>query len=279
MSNLPLYGLVGSDISSSLSPFIHEKSAEILGLSIHYELFEFAPSSSFGDVLRVLNQRSISGLNITAPFKEAAAKSLESKIHSLNTLKWDGKHQYWEGYSTDGRGLETALFHAGFKLQNFSAVIIIGNGGAAKSFLDHCSIDSDRFRGSKFFVVGRQKKSWDRLFPLIQLQELGWSVRELQDICSSSLPPGGRVLCIQASSLPGDGSDALQEFEGIDEFLPLACILDMNYKSKIKVWERAASRGVAVQNGLGMLVAQALESQKIWWEKAADYRDIFRCFI
>jgi shikimate dehydrogenase len=70
-------GLVGSGIDMSLTPAFHELAGERLGLDIGYELVPQAPDrvGELEVILRELAADGFHGVNVTVPFKGAAARA------------------------------------------------------------------------------------------------------------------------------------------------------------------------------------------------------------
>lgn len=69
------YGLIGQNISYSLSPLIHKTSAQSLGLVIDYQIYEPGADrlNSFIQNFFIEGGR---GLNVTVPYKEKIAEQL-----------------------------------------------------------------------------------------------------------------------------------------------------------------------------------------------------------
>jgi shikimate dehydrogenase len=126
MSN---FAVLGSPISHSKSPVIHNAIFRELGESHSYQVVELAT-----DLKGYLSQLDDSwqGLSLTMPLKEQAldaAKRVDFvavQAQAVNTLiKTDSG---WDGYNTDVFGIQQAL--AGKK---FSSVAILGTGATARS--------------------------------------------------------------------------------------------------------------------------------------------------
>lgn len=96
-----LFGLLGSGISHSLSPLIHNYAARKLQQEAVYVLFDSA-TKKFPDqqFFKAMWDFGVLGFNVTLPFKEAAAKYFGSPgLNSVNTIyRGDGT---WKAKSTD----------------------------------------------------------------------------------------------------------------------------------------------------------------------------------
>ena len=138
MSNRVIRGAVlGSPIAHSLSPVMHNKAFEILGVSGSYEAIEV----SSGDLATFLQKRGseFDYLSLTMPLKEEVLEiagtsqisidSLSNRIQSVNTLIRNGSS--WGATSTDGSGFVKALANAGY--DRFNSILILGAGGTARA--------------------------------------------------------------------------------------------------------------------------------------------------
>ena len=127
----------GNPIAHSLSPVLHGKAFEVLGISGTYEAIK-VESGGLSEFLRRQGQ-SYDYLSLTMPLKEevldiAKASSIKvddlaQRIQSVNTLVKSGTG--WSATSTDGSGFIKALANAGY--DHFNSVLILGAGGTARA--------------------------------------------------------------------------------------------------------------------------------------------------
>jgi shikimate dehydrogenase len=129
--------VLGSPISHSLSPVLHNKAFELLGLTGSYEAID-VPS---GDLANFLQARGteFDYLSLTMPLKEEvltiaqdlniSIDALATRIQSVNTLIRGSNG--WNATSTDGSGFVKALAHSGY--DHFGSVLILGAGGTARA--------------------------------------------------------------------------------------------------------------------------------------------------
>lgn len=125
--------VLGSPITHSLSPLLHNSALRRLGLEGKYQAID-VPSRSLHSFFES-NSKTFDYLSLTMPLKEEAFSlpvafdKLSTRIGSANTLyKLDGT---WCGTSTDGSGFIAALHSAGFT--SFSKALILGAGGTARA--------------------------------------------------------------------------------------------------------------------------------------------------
>jgi len=135
-----LVGLVGAGIGSSLSPSLHEREADNLGLRYMYQLIDITalglPVEATGELLGQARRLGFRGLNITHPCKQAAVGHLDelspdaAAIGAVNTVVWsDGTAV---GYNTDWSGF-TRGFERGLPGAPVERVVLLGAGGAGSA--------------------------------------------------------------------------------------------------------------------------------------------------
>jgi shikimate dehydrogenase len=126
MSN---FAVLGSPISHSKSPVIHNAIFRELGESHSYQAVELA-----ADLKEYLSQldESWQGLSLTMPLKEQALDAamrvdfVAVQAQAVNTLiKTDSG---WDGFNTDVFGIQQA-----FLGKKFSSVAVLGTGATARS--------------------------------------------------------------------------------------------------------------------------------------------------
>ncbi len=138
MSERTIRGAVlGSPISHSLSPVLHNKAFELLGLSGRYEAIE-VESGALATFLKN-HGADFDYLSLTMPLKEEVFEianelkieidELSSRIQSVNTLIRTGNS--WSATSTDGSGFVKALANSGY--DHFDSVLVLGAGGTARA--------------------------------------------------------------------------------------------------------------------------------------------------
>jgi shikimate dehydrogenase len=132
-----LVGLVGSGIGPSLSPALHEREADELGIRYLYRRFDLdelrLPATAIGDVLAAARLAGYDGLNITHPCKQVALPHLDElspdaeALGAVNTVVFDGGRAV--GHNTDWSGFARA-FDRGLPEAPLGEVVLLGAGGA-----------------------------------------------------------------------------------------------------------------------------------------------------
>lgn len=121
------FGVLGSPISHSLSPIIHNFLFSYLGIKARYEKILVPSSEMIEEVLDSLN-----GANITLPYKEKAFNlcdeviGIAQEIGAVNTIICNGYKKI--GFNTDAHGFWECI-----KNLEIKNALILGAGGSAKA--------------------------------------------------------------------------------------------------------------------------------------------------
>ncbi|WNV73697.1 shikimate dehydrogenase [Geodermatophilus sp. DSM 44513] len=132
-----LVGLVGSGIGPSLSPPLHEREADELGLRYLYRRLDLdvlaRPASAVGEVLAAARLAGYDGLNVTHPCKQLVLGHLDelspdaAALGAVNTVVLRGGRAV--GHNTDWSGFARA-FDRGLPEAALDRVVLLGAGGA-----------------------------------------------------------------------------------------------------------------------------------------------------
>lgn len=132
-----LVGLVGTGIGPSLSPALHEREAERLGLRYLYRRLDLgelglSPAQT-GDLLAAARLTGFDGLNVTHPCKQLVLPHLDdldptaAALGAVNTVVFrDGMAI---GHNTDTTGFARAM-RTGLPDATLDRVVLLGAGGA-----------------------------------------------------------------------------------------------------------------------------------------------------
>lgn len=220
-----------------------------MGLNGVYAPYNPKDSHSFERLILSCRSNGISGLNITAPFKEDALKLADQvsaeaqRCGSANLLTFSADGEI-HAATTDGLGLLKA-----FALQapetdlKAGPVVIIGAGGAARAAAS-ALID---YGCAQVRIVNR---TLARAEEIVFALKSGVEAFDLTEIVRAFT---GAVAVINAASggpLPM-----------LDDLPDSAAVMDMTYRPLQTAWLRAAAeRGLATVDGLMMLIEQARPS-------------------
>lgn len=252
------YCVIGQKLSHSLSPFIHNKYFQTVGINAEYGIMELSEeaikSRDFCDNLH--------GFNVTVPYKKTVislldALSKEAKyIGAVNTVKRIGDRLF--GYNSDPFGFGYMLDFYGINATGKN-VLVLGNGGACKSV-----------------VFSLQSKGADKIYV---------ASRSMGECLGAEVVDYDAIKNIKADIVVN--TTPLGMFPNVDSCPidePLAdnyeVFVDIVYNpSYTQFCKLGASKAKLAINGLYMLVAQAIKSQEIWQDCNIDRAiigDIFR---
>lgn len=247
-----LAAVVGSPVQHSLSPLIHNAWLREAGIDAVYAALS-PGSGGFAALMEGLRGGVILGVNVTAPFKEAALaiadKASERAVDagSANLLILEPGGRICAD-NTDGEGLLAAFYQQapGFD-PAAGPVVILGAGGAARgaaaAFLAAGAPQVRLINRTIARAEALARQHGDRIIPLGGAQII----------------EGFQGAAALVNTTP-DGA-VLQQPPPL-EALPDHCVvMDMVYRPlRTRLLEAAAARGLRTVDGLAMLIAQAAPS-------------------
>ena len=136
-----LVGLIGANISRSLSPALHEDAFAACGMVGHYHLMDVTelPGRRLKDLFAAARTAGFAGFNVTYPFKEAVIPLLDqvspeaAEIGAVNTVVLDAAGKT-TGHNTDRSGFRAAFREAlGADAVRDKPVLQLGAGGAGRA--------------------------------------------------------------------------------------------------------------------------------------------------
>ena len=163
-----ILGVIGSPISHSLSPIIHNAAIDHLGLDYRYLAFPVAPDQ-LATALAGFAAIGLVGCSVTIPHKQtimpllAEISPLAQAVGAVNTV-WNTPTG-WHGTNTDVAGFVSPLA-AMQRDWSDTTVVILGNGGAARAVVVGCH----QLGCSEIHVLGRDaaklaqfQSSWSKI--------------------------------------------------------------------------------------------------------------------
>ena len=244
------YGLIGEKLGHSLSRPIHEAIFRELGVDADYRIIEI-PRDDFVPQTRAL-LTSLDGFNVTIPYKQdvmpllAQIDPAAARIGAVNTVLCGQQ----TGYNTDTAGFMGMLRHYGIDPAG-QHCFILGSGGTMKT-VRFCLGQMD---AQSVTVVSRHPEGDGQIsyadfyerFPqlggvIVNASSAGmWPRKDEDNICA-----------IHPSRVDGMMRHAVG-------------VADVVYNPPHTFLTQAAERaGVPWCTGLYMLVAQAVEAEKLW---------------
>lgn len=277
-----VFGIIGTDVSKSRSPRMHNAAFKKLNIDATYVPFNVATVDLTTAVsgLRVLG---VSGFNVTVPHKENIIPLLDEiepdarAIGAVNTvLRIGGRYR---GTNTDARGLVRALEETGVVAAR-SEVAILGAGGAARAAV----MGLGRGGATRVHVVGRRPDQVERV-----VNDLSSSLKTTQIVGHAWDPDGlkdafkNASLIVQTTDAPMKAGAAADEFA---EQLPFssctrdAVVIDIVVQPRVtSVMQRATEHGLRVVDGLGMLLYQGALAFELWTSVSAPIEEMRRSLL
>ncbi len=248
------YGVLGSPLGHSLSPFLHNSAFQKHRMNRCYFKWEIAPDA-LPDFMRAVRILPLSGVSVTIPYKEQVMPFLDIitpeavEMGAVNTVYHDkgrlaGTNTDYLGFirPLEGLGLESAL--------------VLGAGGAARSVLYGLKI----LGVERIFICNRSRDKAEIMAEQFEVQTADWTERGslASDILINTTPLGTR----------GDYEHKTPwDFKGF----PFKAVYDLVYNPvRTKLLRQAEGFGVMTISGLSMFVHQAREQFGIWTGEMFD---------
>jgi len=251
---------MGNPISHSLSPHIHQRFAELVGLPLDYQA-QLVPLDGFVAAVRDFARQGGRGCNITVPFKLEAAQCADTRSQRVQlagaantlTLRQDGSIH---ADNTDGIGLVADIQdNAGVPLAG-RTVLLMGAGGAAAGVLEplmaagvaHITLTNRTL--AKAHALAASHAEVARQHQTELLVQVPASIAHDFDL----------IINATASSLTGAGVPLAAHV-----VRPGSLVYDMMYGPPAQGFLHWAKQHEArARDGLGMLVEQAAEAFYLW---------------
>lgn len=253
-----LIGLIGSGIGPSLSPALHEREADRLGLRYVYRLLDLdVLGLPVGDVLAAARTAGFDGLNVTHPAKQAILPYLDelsaeaAALGAVNTVLFrDGRAI---GHNTDVTGFAHSLSR-GLPDVRMDDVVLLGAGGAGVAV------------GHALLSLGTGRLGVHDVDPSRGAQ--------LVDALQRRFGAGRAVLCTPDEIRTADGLvHATPTGMAAHPGLPIEesllreelWVADIVYRPlETALLAAARARGCRVLHGGGMVVLQAAEAMRLF---------------
>ncbi len=272
-----VYGLIGNPVEHSMSPFIHNMIASLLGDDLIYETF-LVKKENLTQAILGAHALHIEGLNVTVPYKLNVMDSLvkieeeAAQIGAVNTLV--RTNDGFEGYNTDMPGLYQAMHAEGIQIED-ETIIILGAGGAARAVAFMCV----KYKARRVYLLNR---TIDKAITLANQVNSYYGVDciiplSLEDIHKV---PKGKYLAIQATVL-GLYPNALECVTRDKEFYKkIHTGYDVIYNpGKTAFMKNVENEGGKAFNGLKMLLYQGVLAYEYWNNKKVPKEIVEQVYI
>lgn len=250
------FGLIGKEVSHSLSPKIHTAIAALFGLELTYELFD-VEKMELPKMIDKLKNGDYHGFNITMPYKTEIMQYLDGvsdkakRMGAVNTVHL--KEGLVLGDNTDYYGMKETIERSGIDVFG-KAVYILGTGGAAKS--GYVALED---LGAKPIVVRRKTDEVTELFKdVIYYEEMDPKV----DILVNATPVG---------MYPHIGQAVLEKEQVVGKV-----VFDYIYNPEETL---LMSYAKSAYNGLLTVFIQAFYSESLWQSKTVKFETEYLNFL
>ena len=241
-----VYGVLGKPIGHSISPAMHNAALHAAGLNAVYLPLEAADIDDFEEFSRGIR---LSGVSITAPFKEIVTSRIEDldpiakAVGAVNTLRIE--RMKWVGYNTDVGGFLAPLTER-LALKGVRSTVL-GAGGAARAVAWGLAS-----KGAVVSVCARRQDQAETL-----CRELGVRV--------GAMPPEPGSWDLLVNTTPLGTHPNISETPIPDGRFDGRFVYDLVYNpNPTKLMHQASQAGCVVIGGLEMLVEQARQQFLMW---------------
>ncbi len=272
--NIPITGhtkltaLLGSPVSHSLSPRMHNEAFKALGLDYIYLCFDIK-EEQLSSVTRAFREMGVRGFNLTMPNKNKMVEFADELspaarlIGAVNTVVNDNGR--FICHNTDGVGYMRAVKDAGYDITG-KTITLLGGGGAATAICAQAALD-----GVDTIHVFLRKTSrfWQRTCLLAEniQKELPCRVliHEQQDSRALSEALAESALLVNATSVGMAPNTEASLIEDPALFHPDLVVSDVIYNpQETRLLRLAREAGCRVFNGSYMLLYQGAEAFRLW---------------
>lgn len=253
------YALIGEKLGHSYSPVIHNMIFERFEVDGEYSLIE-VPRNNIFEVVKKLRGEELSGINITIPYKTDIMEYLDEiseeakQIGAVNTVISKGGKLI--GYNTDYYGFKMIITKLKLEIKN-KKNFICGAGGSARAVVK-CLEDL----GGENYLVTRDTEKARINFKSFQGLKI-ISYNELQSISDKNLI----VNCTPCGMYPNIECSILD----MEEKKEYQAGIDLIYNPQETRFLEEFEVG---ENGLLMLVGQAVKAEEIWQGRDMSEGDI-----
>lgn len=263
-----LTALLGSPVSHSISPLMHNEAFRQLGLDYVYLCFEVT-EDTLPEAVAGLKTCGIRGFNLTMPNKNKIVELLDElspaarMIGAVNTVVNDGGKLI--GYNTDGIGYMQAARDAGHDLTG-KVITVMGAGGAATAICAQAALDGVK----KIHIFARPTSRFrERTQNLVNTINSSTSceavLHDNADTAALKAAAGESYLLLNATSVgmaPHTDASVIQD---TSIFRPDLVVSDVIYNPQETLLLRQAKKaGCQTFNGMYMLLYQGAEAFRLW---------------
>ncbi|MGW8224444.1 MAG: shikimate dehydrogenase [Anaerolineales bacterium] len=271
MSERFSFGLLGYPLEHSLSPQVQAVALQTRGLQGEYNLYPVRNEKDLPGVINQLREGTISGLNVTIPYKRAVVGLMDvlspvaSLIGAVNTISC--QHNQLVGDNTDADGFIADLERLGWfpETSEMRSALVLGAGGSARAV-----VYALHERGWQLTVAARRIEQAENLAQSSSASPPGKTIQgmikvirlNMQSMINLEPAPDLIVNTTPLGMYPH--LDASPWPSGL--VLPRkSAVYDLVYNpAETAFISQAKGAGLQAAGGIGMLVEQAARSFEIW---------------
>lgn len=271
-SAFELYGIFGRPLGHTLSPVMQEAAFGAAGKKAFYLPFDLS-EAEYLRVLKNFSRLSLSGFNVTVPYKEVTASRLKKlsaearAVGAVNTVYRRGRE--WIGTNTDVDGFCRALRQEGrFRIRG-KTCLVFGAGGAARAAVYGLA----REKAASIVIVNRRferaRRLADDFQPLFKKTAIR-AVKLTAENVRAAVKDSRLVVNATSVGMKKDDPAVLKS-----AWIPAAgtqpkLFYDLIYRpSKTVFLSQARKKGHRILNGMTMLVYQGAKAFECWTGKKA----------
>lgn len=263
-----LTGLLGSPVSHSLSPMMHNTSFQHLGLDYVYLCFDVG-EEGLEEAVKGLKLCGIRGFNLTMPDKNMMAELADELspaaaiIGAVNTVVNDNGKLI--GHNTDGVGFMRSVRDAGLDVAG-KTMTIMGAGGASTAICAQAALDGVK----ELNIFARPTSRFhERTVKLVETINSTTSCKatliDQADQTALKKSIDESYLLVNATSVgmaPNTDASVLSDPSMLHEGLAVG---DVIYNPRETLFlKQAKEAGCKTFNGMYMLLYQGAEAFRLW---------------
>ena len=247
------FGLIGKNVSASLSPSIHKAISLETGIKYEYILLD-VEKEDIKSIKEIMKVNELNGVNVTNPYKKITIKYVDKiksatrKIGATNCIKKEDDDSL-SAFNTDCIGFEMMMYNNSIDISQ-NNFIVLGSGGAAAAVAYSLAYNDSKSISIFCRKIGegiKIKYAVNNTFPDVNID-----VDNIDKNFNYHI-----INCTSAKEIPFNLIGDIRK----DQFLS---IIDINYNTK------NAYKNIKSINGIDMLIYQAIFSVNYWFEKDLD---------
>jgi shikimate dehydrogenase len=266
--------VLGSDVSKSRSPAIHNAAYKALGIEGEYGA-KSVEAPQFTELVRRLRAEGYRYLNVTIPHKAAAADMADARgpevlaSGAANTLLFEKPDGPIRAENTDGAGLIAALHDLNVEIGPGENVVMVGAGGAAAG-----AVEALTRAGAHVHLVARRPAAAAAIQQRLpepqgaRVTVVAWTPDEL----AAAIGLADALV----SAVPAAAWDDEVARDGLEAMSGNVAVLEMAYSAgESPLAQAVRAHTTRYADGLGMLVHQAARAIELALGKAPPVAPLF----